>query len=238
MKMLGKIVLKIKRRENPFYTFLYDLGKLTLSFHLPTIKAIHLPLYHLDHFVKEGSRWLLQAFWWAPLFRARCERAGKNLRLPNGIPLVLGSHLKIFIGDNVSIGRSTIGASKVFDEPVLRIGNNTSLGYGTVISVAKEVTIGDHCMIAPQCVIMDSDDHPVDPHKRRSGMPVDKEKVRPVRIGNNVWIGSYSIILKGVTIGDNSVIAAHSVVTKDVEENSVYASAAAKPIRRNIDKEG
>ena len=33
-------------------------------------------------------------------------------------------------------------------------------------------------------------------------------------IGNNVWIGLNSIILKGVSVGDNTIIAAGSVVTK------------------------
>ena len=78
----------------------------------------------------------------------------------------MGDHLKIYLGDNVSIFRSTIGASKVFDEPVLSIGNMSGIGYGTVISVSKEVEIGDNCMIAPNCIIMDNDDHPISPQKR------------------------------------------------------------------------
>lgn len=234
--MLSRIVLKIKRRENFFYGFLYGAAKFILSFNIPTIKLIHLPLYHLDYFAKGGLRWLINFFWAIPLFRARCEKVGKNLSLPNGIPLVVGGHLKIFLGDNVSIGRSTIGASKVFDDPVLRIGNHTSIGYGTVISVTKEVSIGNNCLIAPHCMIMDSDDHPIDPQKRLLKMPVEKEEVRPIKIGNNVWIGAHCAILKGVTIGDNSIISTHSVITKDVIENSIYAGNPARPVSRDIGK--
>ena len=152
------------------------------------------------------------------------------------MPLIIGSHLKIFLGDNVTIYRSTIGASKIFDEAVLKVGNHSSIGYGTVISVAKEVTIGDNCMIAPNCIIMDNDDHPVSPKKRLEGQPVDPEDVKPVKIGNNVWIGSYCAILKGVKIGDNSVIATHSVITKDVMPNCVYAGYPARPTLRDIQK--
>lgn len=101
-----------------------------------------------------------------PSFKARCETVGKNLSLPNGIPLIIGSHLKIFLGDNVTIMRSTIGASKIFDAPILKIGNNSTVGYGTVISIAKEIIIGDNCSIGPNCIIMDSDDHPLNPQKR------------------------------------------------------------------------
>ena len=44
----------------------------------------------------------------------------------------------------------------------------------------------------------------------------------PIKIGNNVWIGANSIILKGVTIGDNSVIAAGTIVREDVDSNTLY----------------
>ena len=149
----------------------------------------------------------------------------------------MGDNLKIVIGDNVTIGRTTIGASKVFDEPVLTIGDNSTIGYGALISVTREVTIGANCLIAPGCQIMDSDDHPVHPLKRLRREPVDRTAVLPVRIGNNVWIGSSCVILKGVTIGDNAVIATHSVITKDVEGNCVYAGYPARPTLRNIDRE-
>ncbi len=234
--MLDKLVLKIKRRKNLFYSFIYDFGKFMLSFNLPTIKFVHLPLYYVDYLAKILFRRLIQICWSIPLFKSRCEIVGKNLSLPNGIPLIIGGHLKIILGDNVTIARSTISASKVFDEPLLKIGNNTYVGYGTTISVAKEVILGDNCMIAGGCLIMDSSDHPISPRKRLSHMPVDKEDVKSVKIGNNVWIGSNSVILRGVTIGDNSVIGAHSVVVKDVQPNCVYAGIPARLIKRDIDK--
>ena len=234
--MLSKITLKIKRRENFFYASLYNIAKLILSFNIPSVRFVHLPLYHVDYLAKEGFRWFINVFWSVPLTRARCTKVGKNLRVPDGIPLIVGNHLKILLGDNVLIGRSTIGASKVFDTPVLRIGNNSGLGYGSVISVTQEVSIGDNCMIGPHCMIMDSDDHPIDPKRRLLKMPVEKEEVRPVKIGNNVWIGAYCAILKGVTIGDNSIIAAHSVITRDVMENSIYAGNPARPVARDIGK--
>jgi len=234
--MLTALALKIKRKENGFYAFLYRSAKAVLFFNMPTVKAVHLPLYHLDHWVRETVRHLFHLCWSIPLFKARCERAGKNLRLPNGIPYLEGSNLRIVVGDNVTIGRSTIGASKIYDKPVLTIGSNSTIGYGALISVSREVAIGDHCMIAPGCLIMDSDDHPVSPQKRLRGEPVDRADVLPVRIGNNVWIGSGCVVLKGVTVGDNAVIAAHSVLTRDVEQNCVYAGFPARPTLRNIDK--
>lgn len=54
--------------------------------------------------------------------------------------------------------------------------------------------------------------------------------VGKVHIGNNVFIGMNSIILKNVEIGDNIIIGAGSVVTKDCASNMVYAGNPAKPI--------
>ncbi|HJD76131.1 MAG TPA: sugar O-acetyltransferase, partial [Bacteroides reticulotermitis] len=53
-------------------------------------------------------------------------------------------------------------------------------------------------------------------------------------IGENVWIGSGSVIVPGVTIGENSVVGAGSVVTKDVPANTIVAGAPAKSIRTGI----
>ncbi|MEI9475734.1 MAG: acyltransferase [Deltaproteobacteria bacterium] len=234
--MINALILKIKRKEGPFYKSLHELAKFILNFNLPSIRFIHLPLYYIHYFVGISTKRFIHLFWSVPLFKARCEKAGKNLCLPNGIPLVIGGHLRIIIGDNVTIGRSTLGANKVYDNPVLRIGNNTTIGYGGVISISKEIVIGDNCKISGYCLIMDCDDHPIDPSKRLLDLAVEKEDIKPVRIGNNVWIGAYATILKGVTIGDNSIISTHSVITRDVLPNCIYAGHPARPTLRDIDK--
>ena len=55
---------------------------------------------------------------------------------------------------------------------------------------------------------------------------------KPIVIGENVWIGSNSTILPGVTIGKGSIIAAGAVVTKDVDENVVVGGVPAKFIKK------
>ena len=57
---------------------------------------------------------------------------------------------------------------------------------------------------------------------------------KEVIIGENVWIGSNSVILAGVSIGDNSIIAAGSVVTKDVVKNNIVAGNPAKLIKKRF----
>ena len=54
---------------------------------------------------------------------------------------------------------------------------------------------------------------------------------KPVRIGNDVWIGGNVTILPGVTIGNNVVVAAGAVVTKDVPDNTLVGGAPARVIK-------
>jgi virginiamycin A acetyltransferase len=68
---------------------------------------------------------------------------------------------------------------------------------------------------------------------------VEKEKAevhRQTVVGNDVWLGGYSIILNGVTVGDGAVVAAHSVVTKDVPPYAIVAGIPAKIIKYRFDK--
>ena len=59
----------------------------------------------------------------------------------------------------------------------------------------------------------------------------DKKIMKPVLIGNNVWVGCRAIILKGVTIGEGAVVAAGAVVTKDVPPFTLVAGNPARVIR-------
>jgi acetyltransferase-like isoleucine patch superfamily enzyme len=52
-------------------------------------------------------------------------------------------------------------------------------------------------------------------------------------IGDNVFLGANSIILKGVVIGENTVIGAGSVVVDDVPPNCVAVGNPAKVVRLN-----
>lgn len=51
-----------------------------------------------------------------------------------------------------------------------------------------------------------------------------------IKVGNNVFIGQNTMILKGVTIGNNVVIGANSLVNKDIPDNCVYAGNPARYI--------
>jgi len=110
------------------------------------------------------------------------------------------------------------------------VGDNVQLN-GVAITSRKSVEIGDGSLVAPNCIISDSDFHVIWPPKNR-GHSDSTSADRPVRIGRNVWLGLNVVVLKGVTIGDNSVIGAGSVVTGEIPPNVIAAGAPASVIRQ------
>lgn len=104
----------------------------------------------------------------------------------------------------------------------LTIGENSGFS-GTTITCFKSIKIGENVKCGANTLITDSDWHTDD---KRSGLN------KPVIIGNNVWIGYGSIILKGVSIGHNSVIGAGSVVTNNIPENVVAAGNPCRIIKK------
>lgn len=90
----------------------------------------------------------------------------------------------------------------------------------------EEIHIGHDVAISHNVIIRDSDNHEM----------TGQEKVAsPIHIGNHVWIGMNTIILKGVTIGDGAVVAAGSVVTKSIPTRTLVGGVPAKIIRHDID---
>jgi acetyltransferase-like isoleucine patch superfamily enzyme len=184
----------------------------------------YLVLRSLYHF---GARTLVCE----PLFKAYCTRYGRRVRTGVFIHWVQGKG-DIILGDDVLIdGKCSFTfAVRFSDHPTLVVGDRTGIGHGCTFSVGKRIAIGRDCRIASEVWIFDSSGHPADPSARLAGLPPAPEEVRPVTVGDNVWIGARSIIFPGVTIGDGGVISAGSVVMGDVPANTVVAGNPARKI--------
>ena len=109
----------------------------------------------------------------------------------------------------------------------IEIGENFYSNHNLVILDANKVTFGDNVLIGPNCGFYTSG-HPIDKEERR-----EVEFAKPIKIGNDVWIGGNVCVMPGVTIGDNVIIGAGSVVTKDIPSNVVAVGNPCK-ILRNI----
>jgi len=112
------------------------------------------------------------------------------------------------------------------DGPRLVIGSGTYINRFTMFDASERIDVGRQCMIGPFCYVTDHD------HGFESGTPMVEQPLvaRPVRIGNNVWVGASTTILKGVTIGNDAVVGAGAVVTRDVRPGDKVMGVPARSI--------
>jgi len=112
----------------------------------------------------------------------------------------------------------------------IRVGNRTFINRGSTIICRKEIHIGNDVLIGDHVSMYDHDHDISNPSGPlpygQSGYVEDA-----ISIGDNVWIGSHSVVLKGATIGSNSVVGAGSVVVCDIPPAEVWAGVPAKKIR-------
>jgi virginiamycin A acetyltransferase len=140
----------------------------------------------------------------------------------------------VFLNENPEFSKYSIGEFSYGEPKILSWGEQETL------------KIGKFCSIAPDVTILLSGEHRIDwitafpfsslfkEFQHFSGHPASKGNVT---IGNDVWIGTKSLILSGVTIGDGAVIGAGSVVTKNVQPYAIVAGNPAKQIRLRFDQE-
>jgi acetyltransferase-like isoleucine patch superfamily enzyme len=193
-------------------------------------KPIGNALYEFRSIVLMFCNRLVAVLYREPLFRSRCEQAGKRLSI-GLMPAVYG-HTRIYLGDDVRFhGQLVITSGRTMDNPTLVLGDRVSVGHMVTISCNNKVTIEDDVYVAANVTISDNDGHPVDPDLRTSGMPAPAETTRPVRICRQAWIGGSCHILKGVTIGRAAIVGAGSIVTSDIPPFSIAAGNPARVIR-------
>lgn len=122
------------------------------------------------------------------------------------------------------------------DGTPLVIGKNCKINDRVHIFAHESVAIGDNVLMASNIFISDNShgSYGSDP-SLPDVAPDDREVVtKPVRIGDNVWIGEGAAVMPGVTVGSGVVIGTNAVVTHDVPSNTIVAGAPAKPIKQFV----
>jgi acetyltransferase-like isoleucine patch superfamily enzyme len=179
------------------------------------------------------SAWFffLRVFICEPLFKAYCTAWGTNVHTGAHLHWVTGTG-RIILGDRVRIdGKCSFHfASRYDDHPTLTVGDGTGIGHGCAFVIGKSITIGRHCRIGQDVRVFDAPGHPTDPASRLAGNPAGDSDVRPVRIEDNVWIGTGAVLFPGVTIGNNSIVSLNAVVMADVPPNTIVAGNPARRI--------
>jgi acetyltransferase-like isoleucine patch superfamily enzyme len=109
----------------------------------------------------------------------------------------------------------------------ITIGKNVFINHDCTFLDLGGITIEDGVLIGPKVCLI-TENHPIDPGRRRSLI------VNRIVIKRNAWIGAAATILPGVTVGENSVVAAGAVVTNNVDDNTIVAGVPAKVIKKLV----
>ncbi|MCU4925105.1 CatB-related O-acetyltransferase [Halobacteria archaeon AArc-dxtr1] len=135
---------------------------------------------------------------------------------------------EIDLGPNVRLSRGCV------------LGGDISVGRRTNLEpncdLIGEIDIGKYCAIARQSTFQQTNHYTRKPSMQirlyddvlDSNLPPTADG--PITVGNDVWIGTQSIVLSGVTIGDGAIVGAGAVVTDDVEPYAVVAGVPAERI--------
>jgi len=144
----------------------------------------------------------------------------------------IGKHVQInsrFLSNLVGLSNPAVLCC--YDEGRIEIGDHTGIS-SAIISSRTKIVIGRHVNIGGNARIFDHDFHSMKAPDRRDGQTDRLNcKSAPVIIGDDVFIGTNSIILKGVRIGDRSVIGAGAVVSiRDIPADSIVVGNPARII--------
>ncbi len=120
----------------------------------------------------------------------------------------LGRQASLALGWGVKIrGGSRI---RVRGHAKVSIGEHSYMNHGCMIVSHESIRIGKGVQFGPNVMVYDHD------HDRSArpagGLGKSTFKTSPIVIGDNVWVGANTVILRGTVIGDNCVIGAGSVI--------------------------
>lgn len=145
-------------------------------------------------------------------------RLGNNVALDNNVVLdARGDNAEIVLGDNVLISRNTIIRAR---NGRIVIGEGSDIGANCLLATDSSLEIGREVLLAAYVYVAAGGNHRYDDVSR----PIMQQgfvSKGGVRIGDDVWIGTHSTVLDGVTVGSGSVVGAHSLVNRSLAERSV-----------------
>jgi acetyltransferase-like isoleucine patch superfamily enzyme len=155
-------------------------------------------------------------------------KANKSL-FENCLINIKGQNNKLILGEGVKLRGAVVHIRG--DNCSIMIGKNTSTGGVRIVNVGKnnDIIIGENCLFSDFIEIWASDTHSI---LNEKGEKINKE--RPIKLGNNVWVGSHVTILKGVTIEDWAIIGMGAMVVNDIPKNSISVGFPNKIVKENV----
>ncbi len=153
---------------------------------------------------------------WTKLFHLKNFKGPKISMVSPLTEITLDRGGRLEIGDNFKMRD---GAKiRVRNGAICRIGKNTSINCNNMIACHEKVIIGNDVQFSPNVQIYDHDHD----FRAKGGCKAGKYKTGSIEIGNNVWIGANTVILRDTKIGDDAVIAAGSIVKGEIPSGAVF----------------
>ena len=133
---------------------------------------------------------------------------------------------KLLCSIGYEIGENTKIVGPIMNTGHISVGRNCWVGRNLTVHGNGSVIIGDNCDIAPDVMFL-TGGHRIGDAARRAG----QGETYTITVGNGVWIGARSTMMKNISVGDGVVVAACACVTADVPENMVVGGVPARVIK-------
>lgn len=129
--------------------------------------------------------------------------------------------------------RTYEGKVKYLRSKGAKVGKNLRLNCDTSCFGTEPylIEVGDNCLFASGVKLTTHDGGIMVLNNLNKFDGTKMDKMAPIKIGSNVYIGMNAMVMQGVTVGDNVIIGAGAIVTKDIPSNSVAVGIPARVIK-------
>jgi len=234
MSLFIQLKNRIKARDTILTKLIYRTVKWVITFDMPPVRAIHLPIHLLFSTIGSLIGYILRTFYWKPVFMLHIKNKPRRMHYSGtGIPYMIGP-LDIIMGDDCRISAqiAIAGRAASKERPKLIIGNNVGIGWRTGIYVGNKIIIGDNVRISGEGSLSGYSGHPLDAEARAKGEPDTEDQVKTIILEDDVWLARGVIVNGEVTIGKGTIVAAGSVVTKDLPPGVLAGGVPCRVIRK------
>ena len=149
-------------------------------------------------------------------------------KIKKDIKNYFSNYIKIVMLENKY--NCSISSQSTFTGPFnnISIGKNTRINKLSNFRFKKgKISLGRNIIVAQYVSVITHSYN----YEKSENIKDQKMYSKDVKIGNDVWLGAYSVIMPGTKIGDGAIIGAHSVVNTDVPDYEIWAGIPARKIK-------